>query len=246
MIAMLFFCDRRIAAAAMILCCILWTATGLALGMSRVHAKTPSDVSQAIWIDEDESGQQGHRSVGSVVWRTTVFSGTPEPSTPVVTGIDPREAVPLAEIEVPDRGVSATWLLRCITDPTFSIPASHLIEIKFKLPKDLADIGIQMIRGVGAKQTAQSPASILSGLVVSVGDTWMLALMAKRTDIVRNVRFLKEAKWFETRLYYNSHSGGATLLIEKGASGDRVFAEAFRVWGNRSCTSLTGHGTYRR
>jgi len=133
---MLFSCDRRIAAAAMILCCILWTATGLALGMSRVHAKTPSDVSQAIWIDEDESGQQGHRSVGSVVWRTTVFSGTPEPSTPVVTGIDPREAVPLAEIEVPDRGVSATWLLRCITDPTFSIPASHLIEIKFKLPKD--------------------------------------------------------------------------------------------------------------
>jgi hypothetical protein len=246
MTGMVFSCSRRIVAAATISCCILSTAAGPALGMSRVHAKTPSDASQAIWIDEDESGQQGHRSVGSVVWRTTVFSGTPEPSMPVVTGIDPREVVPLAEIEIRDRGVSATWLLRCITDPTFPIPATHLIEIKLKLPKDLADIGIQMLRGIGAKQTAQSAASILSGLFVSVSDTWMVALMAKHTDIVRNIRLLKEAKWFETSLYYNNHSGGATLLIEKASSGDRVFAEAFRVWGNRSCTSLRGRRTHQR
>jgi hypothetical protein len=247
MAAMALLCDRRVVAAAVILCCILFGALNLTLGTDRAHAQTADDAPLAIWIDEDKSGRQSDRRVGSVVWSTVVFSGTSDQSMPVVTGTDPKDVVALAKIEIPDGGVSATWLLRCITDPNFPVPATHLVEIKFKLPKDLADIGIQMIRGVGAKQSEQSPASVLSGLALSAQDTWTFALRARDTDLVRNVRLLKEAKWFEVPLYYNhDRGGGAALLIEKGHSGDRAFAEVFKIWGNRACTTVSGLGAHRR
>ena len=61
-------------------------------------------------------------------------SGAPRPYHP---GPDqPPELAIRADVEIPDRKIAMTWSLRRNTDA--SLPASHTIEIMFKLPTDFA------------------------------------------------------------------------------------------------------------
>jgi hypothetical protein len=79
---------------------------------------TTGSPQRAVLYEESPSNPNGDRFVSSVIWRTeTVTSGPGQP---------PELAI-RADIEVPERKLAMTWVLRRNTDK--GLPASHTVEI---------------------------------------------------------------------------------------------------------------------
>ena len=179
-----------------------------------------ADVTQKVVLyEEDPADPNGKRSVGAAMWRTETV--TPGP------GLAPELAV-RADVEVPERKLAMTWSLRRNVDKT--LPASHTVEIVFKLPADFSAGGISNVPGVLMKQAEQTRGVPLSGLAVKVTNGFFLIeLSSAEADKERNLQLLKDGAWFDIPVVYNNNRR-AILAMEKGTPGERAFAEAFKVW----------------
>jgi hypothetical protein len=176
---------------------------------------------RVVLYEEDTADPQGKRFVGSAIWKLETVSPGP--------GLAPELAVK-AEIEVPERRLTATFSIRRNTDQ--ALPASHTIEVTFALPADFEPGGIQNVPGVLMKQAEATRGVPLAGLAVKVTTGFFLiGLSAVETDVQRNVQLLRERAWFDIPIVYNN-GRRAILAIEKGSPGERAFEEAFRAWGN--------------
>ena len=133
-----------------------------------------------------------------------------------------------ADVEVPDRKIAMTWSLRRNVDKT--LPASHTVEIIFKLPADFPSGGISNVPGILMKQAEQTRGVPLAGLAVKVTNGFFLiGLSSAEGDKERNLQLLKDRGWFDIPVVYNNNRR-AILAMEKGTPGERAFAEAFKVW----------------
>jgi len=175
---------------------------------------------KVVLYEEDPSNSQGHRYVGSAIWRTeTVSPGS---------GLAPELAI-RADVEIPERHMRMTWSLRRNADK--ALPASHTIEIQFTLPADFPEGGIGNVPGVLMKATEQARGVPLAGLAVKVTNGYFLVgLSAVQVDVQRNIEMLKDRDWFDIPIVYTSGKR-AILAVEKGTPGERAFTEAFRAWG---------------
>ena len=192
-------------------------SAGQAPGTSAPSAQTTPAVARVVFYEEDPNDQQGRRYVGSAIWRTETVSPA--------SGFEPEPAV-RADVEIPERRMTVTWSLRRNTDK--ALAASHTIEITFNLPADFPGGGIANIPGILMKQAEEARGTPLSGLAVKVTNGFFLiGLSAVETDVQQNVQLLKERSWFDIPIVY-ANGGRAILAMEKGAPGDRAFAEAFR------------------
>jgi hypothetical protein len=174
---------------------------------------------KVVLYEEDPADPNGKRFVGSAIWRTETV--TPGP------GLPPELAI-RADVEVPERKLAMTWSLRRNTDK--SLPASHTVEIVFKLPTDFPSGGISNVPGILMKQAEQTRGVPLSGLAVKVTNGFFLiGLSSVDADKDRNLQLLKDRAWFDIPVVYNNNRR-AILAMEKGNPGERAFAEAFKVW----------------
>jgi hypothetical protein len=183
-------------------------------------AQDVANVAQRVVLyEEDPNDPQGKRAVGSVTWRTEAISPG--------TGKSPELAV-RADVEIPERKISMTWMLRRDTDPGRS--TSHTIEITFKLPPDFPSGGIFNVPGIWMKQAEQTQGTALAGASVKVTTGYFLiGLSAAGPEKERNIQLLKERPWFDIPIVY-SNNRRAILAMEKGAPGERAFAQAFAAW----------------
>ena len=180
----------------------------------------PAAVAQKVVLyEEDPADPNGKRFVGSAIWRTETV--TPGPG-------QPSELAIRADVEVPERKLAMTWSLRRNTDK--GLPASHTVEIMFKLPTDFPSGGISNVPGILMKQAEQTRGVPLAGLAVKVTNGfYLIGLSNVDTDRERNLQLLKERGWFDIPVVYNNNRR-AILAMEKGTPGDRVFADAFKAW----------------
>jgi len=118
------------------------------------------------------------------------------------------------------------WSLRRNTDS--SVPASHMIEMRFKLPPDE---NISNVPGILMKQRGETHGVPFKGLVVKVINVFFrMGLSAVDADREHNVQLLlKERAWLDIPIAY-SDGHRALLSIEKGTPGERAIAEAFAAW----------------
>jgi hypothetical protein len=84
---------------------------------------SPSIAERAALYEADSSNPQGERFSGTVTWRAETVSPGPDMA---------PELVVHADIQIPERHMAVTWLLRRNTDK--ALPASHTIEVMFNLP----------------------------------------------------------------------------------------------------------------
>ncbi|MGN6749271.1 MAG: hypothetical protein ACTHJS_11825 [Xanthobacteraceae bacterium] len=180
----------------------------------------PAVAQRVVLYEEDPGNPQGKQYIGSATWRTeTVSPGS---------GLAPEVQI-RADVTIPDRNMTVTWSLRRNTDQ--ALPASHTIEIMFNLPPDFAGGSIANVPGVLMKESEQARGVPLAGLAVKVTNGFFLiGLSAVDADVQRNMQLLKERPWFDIPVVYNN-GGRAILALEKGAAGDRAFADAFAAWG---------------
>ena len=189
-------------------------------GANTATAPAAAVAQKVVLYDEDTNNPQGHRYVGSAIWRTETVSPGP--------GLAPELAV-RADIDIPERHVRMTWSLRRNSDK--ALPASHTIEVQFTLPADFAEGGINSIPGVLMKADESGRGTPLAGLAVKVTNGYFLiGLSAVEIDVQRNIEMLKQRDWVDIPLVYTSGKR-AILSLEKGTPGQRAFEEAFRAWG---------------
>ena len=184
---------------------------------------------KVVLYEEDPGDPNGKRFVGSAIWRTAMVT--------VVPG-QPPELVIRADIEVPERKLAVTWSLRRNTDK--GLPATHTVEIMFKLPADFPFGGVSNVPGMLMKQTEFTRGVPLAGLAVKVTPSfYLIGLSNMEADKDRNIQLLNEPAWFDIPVVY-SNNRRAILAMEKGPPGDRAFADAFEAW--KQLTALPSKG----
>jgi hypothetical protein len=170
---------------------------------------------------EEPLGQAGNSEVqvaavsGSVEWRL----------------LDAGEGRPTIEgsLEIPSRQLKMRLTIGRNSDT--SLPATHLIEIRFDGPKSTSGRGIGEVRGVAMKRAEPERGVPLSALATKIGDgLFRIALSA--TDVSTNVTLLGEGEWIDMPFVYDTGQR-AILAFEKGPTGDRVFREALAAWESR-------------
>ena len=195
-------------------------------GSAQQQAVTPPATPQlaavaqkVVLYEEDPGDPNGKRFVGSAIWRTETVTSAP--------GQTPDLAI-RADVEVPERKLAMTWVLRRNTDK--GLPATHTVEIMFKLPADFPSGGITNVPGILMKQAEQTRGVPLAGSAVKVTNGfYLIGLSNVNADKERNVQLLKERAWFDIPVVYNNNRR-AILAMEKGTPGERVFADAFKAW----------------
>jgi len=174
---------------------------------------------RVVLYEEDPNDPKGKRFVGSAIWRT-------EKVWPAL-GM-PQDLAIRADVEIPERRIAMTWSLRRNTDP--KLPASHTVEIVFKLPPDFPEGGVSNLPGILMKQAEQTRGTPLSGIAVKVtSGSFLIGLSAVEADRQRNMQLLKGHAWFDIPVVYNNNRR-AILALEKGTPGERAFADAFQAW----------------
>ena len=178
---------------------------------------SPTVAQRVVLYEEDSSDPQGKRYFGLVSWRTETVS--PAPNSDVAVR---------ADVKIPERRITMTWLLRRNID--HALPASHTIEMMFDLPADFPGGGVASVPGVLMKRSEQDPGTPLSKVAAkATNGVFIIELSAAGSDGQRNVQMLKESPWFDLPIGYVNGSR-AILAIEKGLPGYRAFAEAFALW----------------
>jgi hypothetical protein len=175
---------------------------------------------RAVLYDEEVTNPKGRQYVGSVVWRTEPVEAT--------AGA-PADIAVRADIEIPTPKLKVTLSLRRNTDA--SLPASHLVELKFDLLPDVSGGGVANLPGILMKLNEQARGTPLAGLAVKITDgLFLVGLSNGEADRKRNIQLLSERSWFDLPMAYNNKRR-AILAIEKGLSGERAFEAALAAWG---------------
>ena len=174
---------------------------------------------RVVLYEEDPQDSAGKRYVGSVAWHSEIVSpGAGQPP----------EMMVRADIEIPERKMAMRWSLRRNSDKT--LPASHTIELMFRLPSDFPHGGVQNVPGVLLKDSEQTRGVPMAGLSVKVtAGFFLVGLSAVEAEMMRNIQLLKERTWIDIRIVYND-GRRAILAVEKGLPGARAFNTAFAAW----------------
>ena len=126
----------------------------------------------------------------------------------------PAEMTVRADVEVPERKLAMTRPLR--RNPNQDLPITYTIELMFSVPAASSFGGVAHVSGT------------LSGSIIKVAPTsFLIGLSALNAQ--RDLELLNERPRLDIHVVYgNGHR--AIIALQKGTSGERAFAEAFKVW----------------
>ncbi|AXS41784.1 hypothetical protein [Breoghania sp. L-A4] len=175
---------------------------------------------RSILYEEGEGADaSGSASQGQVVWSTLQEAA---PGTEII------DTVLKANVVIPDRDITVNVTIRPNRDE--SLPASHLIEIRFTLPKEFEGKGVANVPGLIMKTTEEARGDALVGASVRVdsGFFWV-ALSSLEAEKQRNETLLRDRGWIDIPILYDSGKR-AILTLEKGTAGDRAVQLALDAW----------------
>jgi len=166
---------------------------------------------------EDASGT-GTASEGAVVWG---FAEEVD-----VNG--QQQSVLTASVDIPERDVKVDIRIKPNEDP--SLPASHLVEIKYDFPESFAAGDVVNVPGLVMKPTEEARGDALIGASVKVqpGFFW-IALSNLPNEQLRNLNLLRERGWIDIPMLYENGKRGI-LTLEKGADGSEAVSQAVAAW----------------
>jgi len=157
----------------------------------------------------------------SVLWRLENVGGGPgEPVASAIRG----------DVDVPDAKLKMTIVIRKNADPTLS--ASHTINVSFK-PTPGADIkGVKAIFPIQMRRLDAQAGEKLVGIPVPIMENNFLIGLMRGDHEARNLLLLRSLMVLDLP-FQLSDGRAATINMEKGASGERVFADALAAWGQK-------------
>lgn len=171
-----------------------------------------------LYEEGEEANGAGTASQGEVVWALEEE-----------TDLEGRtQAVLTASVKIAERDVTVD--LRIKPNDDTSLPASHLVEIKYKLPENFPAGDVQDVPGLVMKPTEEARGDALLGASVKVspGYFW-IALSSISSERERNMGLLRERGWIDVPMLYDNGKRGI-LTLEKGATGTDAVNAAVSAW----------------
>lgn len=182
-------------------------------------APGPLVAQRAILYEEGSDQQSGEQIEGAVVWRTESVS---------VGQGQPLETALRGDIDIPGRNLKATVTIRRNVDAT--LPASHTIEVQFKLPENFPNAGVANVPGILMKTDEATRGAPVSGLSVRVtSGFFLIGLSNIENERAANEQLLRERSWIDVPILYDN-GRRAVLTLEKGTPGAQAFNDAFAAW----------------
>jgi len=172
---------------------------------------------------EERLGQQGPTvTEGRVLW--SIVRESPGEDAP------PEPAIQ-AEVELPERGLSAVLTIKRNAD--LSLPASHLIEIVFVLTGVFEGNGIGSIQNFAMKETEEETGDSLIAVPAKITDSFFMIALNDYVEAVQlNLQLMRERNWIDLPIIYGN-GRRALLTLEKGQTGTEVFNQVIRAWEAR-------------
>lgn len=186
---------------------------------SEPAAAADTGVQRSILYEEgEETGGAGTAAQGAVTWTVEEEDN-----------LDGKaQAVLSASVEIPERDVRVD--IRIKPNDDTSLPASHLVEIKYEFPEDFAPGDVVNVPGLVMKPTEEARGDALIGASVKVspGIFW-IALSSLPNEQQRNLALLRERGWIDIPMLYENGKRGI-LTLEKGSAGTEAVEKAISAW----------------
>jgi hypothetical protein len=126
-------------------------------------------------------------------------------------------------------------LIRKNSDP--SLPASHLMEINFRVSDSFIGGSIAGLPGVLLKNEELVQGAPLVGASARVvGNSFLFALSASPEDTTANNTLLTSRKWMDLAVIYATGKR-AIITLEKDATAETMFKEVFEAWGQTAASA---------
>jgi hypothetical protein len=175
---------------------------------------------RAILYEADQSGGTAKPVEGTAVWRTRMEPTGPAGKSDMLVTLD---------AEIPEPHIALTMKLSHVGEAGGSM--SHLLELGFAKPEELPFGGISRIANIGTKATETGASESLVGTTINFAPgQFMFGLLGMKDVVGQNVERLRTQNWLELTIIF-ANGAAYRLAIEKGASGERAFNEAFAKWG---------------
>ena len=129
---------------------------------------------------------------------------------------------------IPARNLGVDITIRKNSDP--SLPASHLMEVDFKVSDTFIGGTIANLPGILLKDQELVPGTALVGASARVvGNSFLFALSATPADATRNVDLLENRQWMDLAVVYGT-GRNAIITLEKDAAAQTLFDKVFTAW----------------
>lgn len=171
--------------------------------------------SQSLLLEASQDGATG----------AVPFSGTVEWS----EGVDELGLPTLiGSASIPARNLGVDITIRKNSDP--SLPASHLMEVDFKVSDAFIGGTIATLPGVLLKDEELVPGTALVGASARVvGNSFLFALSATPADAEINTDLLENRRWIDLAVVYGT-GRNAIITLEKDEAAQALFDKVFGAW----------------
>jgi hypothetical protein len=141
----------------------------------------------------------------------------------------------IAKANIPARNLAVDVLIRKNSDP--SLPASHLMEVNFRVNDSFVGGSIAGLPGVLLKNEELVQGTPLVGASARVvGNSFLFALSARPEDIAANAKLLTDRKWMDLALIYATGQR-AIITLEKDDQATSLFNEVVAEWGSKTAAT---------
>ncbi len=177
---------------------------------------------QSLLLEASDNGKTGAVPFsGSIEWT----KGTDEMGLPTLIG----------KASIPARNLSVDLLIRKNSDT--SLPASHLMEVNFKVTDSFIGGSIAGLPGVLLKNEELVQGTPLVGASARVvGNSFLFALSASPEDINANSTLLTSRKYMDLALIYATGKR-AIITLEKDPAAVALFSEVVGAWNESKAAS---------
>lgn len=161
-----------------------------------------------------------HVYSGSIVWRLeNVGGGEGETVKSAIRG----------DAEFPEAKIKLALVIQKNMDATLS--ASHTVNVSFKVAPDSVLKGVKVVGMLQSRRAdAQSGEKIVGIPVPITANNFLIGLMRGENE-TRNVSLLRSPSMLDLPMQL-SDDRMATINLEKGATGERVFNDAINSWSH--------------
>lgn len=171
--------------------------------------------SQSLLLEASDDGKTGAVPFsGTVEWT----KGKDETGLPTLVG----------KASIPARNLGVDILIRKNVDST--LPASHLMEINFKVSDSFIGGSVAGLPGVLLKNEELVQGQPLVGASARVvGNSFLFALSSSPEDTTANSELLTSRKWIDLAVIYATGKR-AIITLEKDSAAQTMFNEVFAAW----------------
>ncbi|MBY6243159.1 hypothetical protein [Methylosinus sp. Sm6] len=174
-----------------------------------------------LWVAAPEEASKVKTFSGTVIWRLeSVPTGAGQALTPAIRG----------DIDIPGAQLKAALVIQKNLDPALS--ASHTINVSFQFAPGGEFKGVKTIAALQMRRPeAQSGEQVAGVLVPITANNFLIGLLPGNPE-ARNLTLLRAPLIIDLPMQLEN-GRAATIALEKGPAGERVFLDALDAWAQK-------------